>query len=56
MQSLLAYSPFTDEGPTYVRALVYRYRFTTAEERRSTGAWWHRTYLGELIGPVKGAS
>lgn len=56
VQSLLAYSPFPDEGPTYVRALVYRYRFTTAEERRSTGAWWHRTYLGELIGPVKGAS
>jgi hypothetical protein len=43
---LLRTNPFPDHPPTYVRALVYDYRFTTPAERRTTGAWWHRTLLG----------
>lgn len=39
-------NPFPDRPPRYLRAVVYNYRFTTPEERRATGAWWHREYLG----------
>ena len=45
--SLLARNPFPDHPPRYVRARLFRYRFTTPEERARTGAWWNR----ELTGP-----
>ncbi|MER7408799.1 lipase maturation factor family protein [Streptomyces cacaoi] len=51
--ALLRHSPFPDHPPTHVRALLYRYRFTTARERRETGAWWHRTYVREFLPPVR---
>lgn len=35
-------NPFPDDPPTYVRATLYRYRFTTPEERKLDGAWWRR--------------
>jgi len=28
--------------PKYIRAWLYDYRFTTSDEHRQTGAWWHR--------------
>ena len=43
---LLARNPFPAHPPRYVRALRYDYRFTTAAERRATGAWWSRTLVG----------
>ena len=39
-------NPFASAPPKYVRALLYQYRFTTFEERRATGAWWHREPKG----------
>ncbi len=39
---LLQANPFPDTAPRYVRAILYRYHFTTAAERRATGAWWRR--------------
>ncbi|HLI85526.1 MAG TPA: lipase maturation factor family protein [Bryobacteraceae bacterium] len=45
--SLIARNPFPDHAPRFVRARLYRYRFTTPEERKQSGAWWKR----ELIGP-----
>ncbi len=50
--SLLQVNPFPDAPPHYVRALHYRYRFTTAQERRRTGQWWHRELLGTYFPPV----
>lgn len=44
---LLRHNPFPDAPPLYVRARLYRYRFTTWRELRETGAWWHRTLLRE---------
>jgi len=44
---LLRRNPFPDTPPRYVRTLAYDYRFTTAAERRVTGAWWYRRLLGE---------
>ncbi|MEY2542445.1 MAG: hypothetical protein QOI22_2047 [Verrucomicrobiota bacterium] len=46
---LLERNPFPDQAPRYVRASFYRYRFTTAEEHRQTGAWWKRQELGEYL-------
>ena len=49
---LLAPGPFTSAPPAYIRARFYRYRFTTAEERRRTGDWWHRELIGEYLPPM----
>ena len=49
---LLATNPFVDQPPKYVRALLYRYRFTTRGERRQTGDWWERSLVGEYLPPV----
>lgn len=46
---LLRHNPFPDAPPLYVRARLYRYRFTTWRELRETGAWWHRTLLREYL-------
>ena len=43
---LLAYNPFPDRPPVYLRALIYRYRFTTPEQRAATGNIWQRDYPG----------
>lgn len=50
--SLLKSNPFPDAPPRAVRALHYRYRFTTAEERRLTGCWWQRDLVGVYYPPV----
>jgi predicted DCC family thiol-disulfide oxidoreductase YuxK len=49
---LLARNPFPDQPPRYVRASFYRYRFTTVEEHRQSGAWWKRQELGEYLPTV----
>ncbi|WP_327267507.1 lipase maturation factor family protein [Streptomyces sp. NBC_01218] len=49
---LLGHNPFPDVPPAQVRASVYRYRFTDTAELRSTGQWWHRTYVREFMRPV----
>ncbi|HEY3454477.1 MAG TPA: lipase maturation factor family protein, partial [Bryobacteraceae bacterium] len=40
--SLLRENPFPDHPPSYVRATLYEYHFTTADERSRTGNWWKR--------------
>ena len=50
--ALLRSNPFPDAPPRFVRARLYRYRFTTAAERRASGAWWSRTLIGEYMPPV----
>ncbi|HKF34424.1 MAG TPA: lipase maturation factor family protein [Jatrophihabitantaceae bacterium] len=49
---LLRGNPFPDTPPRFVRAVLYRYRFTTWPERRATGAWWQRTLVGEFAPAV----
>ncbi len=44
--ALLAYNPFPDRPPRYLRVRVWRYHFTTPEERAATGNWWKREFLG----------
>jgi len=49
---LLRANPFPDSPPQYVRAQLYRYRFTTPAELRRDHAWWHRTLEGEYAAPM----
>ena len=49
---LFARDPFPERPPRYVRAIVYRYRFTTTSEHRQNGAWWKRQELGEYLPAV----
>jgi hypothetical protein len=51
--ALLGSDPFDGRRPSYVRARLFRYRFTTREERRASGAWWHRVPVATLIGPAR---
>ena len=50
--SLLKTNPFPDHPPRFLRARYYRYRFTTAEERRQTGRWWNRQLVSEYVPPI----
>lgn len=47
--SLLSTNPFPAKPPKYIRALLYKYNFTTPKERKTTGNWWKREYLGEYF-------
>jgi hypothetical protein len=49
---LLRHDPFDGERPRWVRARMYRYRFSTPDERRRTGAWWVRREIGVVVDPV----
>jgi hypothetical protein len=49
---LLRRNPFPDAPPTFVRARLYRYRFTTWRERRATGTWWDRAPAGQYLRPI----
>jgi hypothetical protein len=49
---LLRHNPFSDDPPRYVRAQLYRYRFTTAAELRRDHTWWHRTLEGNYLRPI----
>jgi hypothetical protein len=46
---LLGRNPFATAPPRYVRAVLYRYRFTTPEERGRSGAWWARSLEGTFM-------
>jgi len=50
--SLLEENPFPEGPPKYIRAQLYRYRFTTWGERKKTGNWWKRDYQGEYLRPL----
>ncbi|MBI2772981.1 MAG: lipase maturation factor family protein [Chloroflexi bacterium] len=50
--ALLRGDPFAGRRPRFLRARLWLYQFTTARERRETGAWWHRTEAGEYVRPV----
>ena len=39
-------NPFAQTPPRYVRAVIWQYWFTTEGEKRRTGDWWRREYLG----------
>ncbi|MFE3635947.1 lipase maturation factor family protein [Streptomyces sp. NPDC059168] len=51
---LLRRSPFSpDTPPRFVRARLFRYRYTTWRELRATGACWERTFVREYLPPTR---
>ena len=49
---LLRRNPFSAAPPAFVRAQLYRYRFTDPRQKRTTGNWWTRELLGEYLPPM----
>lgn len=45
-------NPFQDAPPQFVRALFYRYRYTSRLEKKETGAWWQRRLIGAYLPPI----
>ena len=52
MLTLLRSNPFSAQPPVQVRALFYRFRFSTRRQKQATGAWWTRELLGTYLPPV----
>jgi hypothetical protein len=50
--ALLRINAFPDAPPAHVRASLYRYRFSTAQELRSERIWWRRERIGEYLAPL----
>jgi len=50
--ALFSINPFPDEPPMAIRAQIYRYRFTTPQERVESGDWWVREHLGLYLPEV----
>jgi hypothetical protein len=46
---LLFRDPFPVDPPRWIRAGIWRYRFSTS---RQGGAWWTRERVGEFLPPV----
>jgi hypothetical protein len=53
VSSLLRANPFADHPPRWVRAQLYRYRFTSAAEREHTGQWWNRELVSAYFPAVR---
>ena len=50
---LLRDNPFPDRPPRWIRARLFRYRFSSWAELRRTGAWWTRTEAGPFARPFR---
>jgi hypothetical protein len=48
-RSLFAHDPFPGAPPRWIRAGIWRYRFS---DGRSPGVWWTRERVGEYLPPV----
>lgn len=50
--SLLKHNPFPENPPLEIRAMMYKYEFTSFNERKQTGHWWKRRIIGEYAPPM----
>ena len=50
--ALLAENPFPDPPPQFLRAALFKYKFTDPETRSKTGEWWERDFQGYYSQPV----
>jgi len=44
--ALFAANPFPQQPPRQVRVVLWQYWFTTMAEKRTSGLWWRRQWLG----------
>ena len=49
---LFAGNPFP-HGPKYIRTVVWRYKFSTPEEKHTQGVWWTRKKVGLYAPPLE---
>ncbi|WP_067901335.1 lipase maturation factor family protein [Nocardia vaccinii] len=49
---LLRHNPFPGSPPRFLRAQLYRYRFTTPRELLRERSWWHRTFVDAYFPPI----
>jgi hypothetical protein len=49
---LMGRNPFPNQPPAFLRAHLYRYRYTDPQTKARTGAWWTRELLGEYLPPI----
>jgi hypothetical protein len=49
---LFSRNPFPSHPPHLIRVVLYKYEFTSSEERSRTGNWWRRTPIDFYITPV----
>ncbi len=52
VEALFEEVPFPDAPPKYIRALFYRYRFTSWKDGNTDEGWWTRELRGEYLQPV----
>jgi hypothetical protein len=50
---LFARNPFPQKPPLAVRVVIWQYWFTTPKERKETGTWWQRRFLGTYAPGVR---
>ncbi|MCU1437293.1 MAG: lipase maturation factor family protein [Naasia sp.] len=50
---LLRRDPFDGAPPRWLRARLFRYRFTTRKEKGRTGDWWVREPVRTVVRPVR---
>tara|TARA_B110000305_G_C19353098_1_gene595326 strand:- start:405 stop:1286 length:882 start_codon:yes stop_codon:yes gene_type:complete len=51
-EKLLKNNPFPSEPPNFIRGRLFRYEFTTPEEKARTGDWWKRVVIREYLPEV----
>lgn len=49
---LLRHCPFPDTPPTYLRARLYEYHFSSPAELFGERVWWRRTLIGQFLPPI----
>lgn len=49
--ALLAFNPFPDKPPKYIRTNLYDYEYTTIKEKKESGCWWKREFVCNLTPP-----
>lgn len=49
VRRLLRHDPFDGRPPTFLRARLFHYRFTTPAEKAETRAWWVREPVGTVV-------
>ena len=50
--AIFRHNPFPNDPPASVRARVYKYSFTSPEERKETGRCWNRSLVAEYYPPI----
>ena len=50
---LLAYNPFPDKPPLYLRAILYEYNFTDYKERKENNNIWNRKLIGYYLPEIR---